>query len=210
MKPIPALRSRAALAVTLAAFAAGCSLTRPAPVKQQFLLDPPAPPAAATPHPASLRVGKVNVAEPYRGKQFVYRMEERRFEVDYYAEFLVAPGPMIAETTARALDQARTFARVQFPGAPPEADYELEGFVGALYADARDAAKPVAELAITYYAGRTDRYAGMPSWSKEYRRSVPLSATTPDAYAAALNTAYGEILAELARDLAVAPFPKKP
>lgn len=210
MTPIPVLLCRGACALALAAFTAGCSITRPAPVKHQFLLDPAAPPAAATPHPASLRVGKVTVAEPYRGKQFVYRVEDRRYEVDFYAEFLVPPGPMIAETTARALASARTFARVQAPGAPPDADYELEGFVGALYADARNPAKPVAELAITWYAGSADAYANVPSWSKEYRRSVPFSATTPDAYAAALNTAYGEILAELARDLAVAPLPKKP
>ncbi len=210
MTPIPALICRGACAIALAALAAGCAITRPAPVKHQFLLDPAAPPPAAASHPASLRVGKVTVAEPYRGKQFVYRVEDRRYEVDYYSEFLVPPGAMIAETTARALDQARTFARVQSPAAPPDTDYELEGFVGALYADARNPAKPVAELAITWYAARTDAYANMPSWSKEYRKSVPFSATTPDGFAAALNTAYSEILAELARDLAVVPLPKKP
>ena len=49
---------------------AGCSaVTRPAPVRQTFLLEPKLPPAAAQPQPAALRVGAVNVAAPFRGKR---------------------------------------------------------------------------------------------------------------------------------------------
>ena len=36
-----------ALAVVAAALVAGCSMSRPATVKNMFLLEPPAPPAAA-------------------------------------------------------------------------------------------------------------------------------------------------------------------
>jgi len=44
----------------------------------------------------------------------------------------------------------------------------------------------------------------MPVWTRDYHKHVPLAASTTEAYAAALNTAFGEIFAELARDLAAA------
>jgi len=55
MKSFP-LRARLALAVVVvAAVAAGCSVTRPAPVKGTFLLEPPAPAAVAKTQPTTLR-----------------------------------------------------------------------------------------------------------------------------------------------------------
>ena len=41
----------------------GCSgITRPAPVRQTYLIEPAAPSEVAKPQPASLRVGAINVA----------------------------------------------------------------------------------------------------------------------------------------------------
>jgi ABC-type uncharacterized transport system auxiliary subunit len=191
----------------LVAALGGCTLGRPAPVKSTFLIAPPAPSAVAQPKPGSLRVGAVNVAAPFRGKQFVYRESELKYVNDFYTEFLVPPAAMIAEQTARALDRARVFERVTQPGAPSDTDYTLDGFVEALYGDTRNATKPSAEIAITYYLTRSD--AVSPFWSKEYRRSVPLSGSTPDQFATALSSAFGEILTELARDLSAVSLPAR-
>ena len=188
----------------------GCSaVTREAPVRQTFLLDPPLPSAVSKPQPGALRVGVVNVAAPYRGKAFVYRLGDLRFETDFYVEFLVPPAAMLTEQTTRALAAARPFARIAGPGAAADADWVLDGFAEALYADTRSAGKPVAELSITYYltpAGGTDQ---TPVWTHEYRRHAPMRDGTASAYADALNAAFGEIVAELAQDLARAPLPKR-
>ena len=69
------------------------------------------------------------------------------------------------------------------------------------FADNRDPKAPAAELAITFYVVRPDRSA-VPLWTKEYRRRTPLTAVSAASYAAAQSAALGEILAELARDLA--------
>jgi len=201
----------ARLLVLLAAVAlvGGCALSRPAPVKQVFLLEAAVPPAAAKPQPGTLRVGTVGVAAPYRGKALVFRQSELGYDADFYTEFLVIPSAMIGDATARALDGARVFARVIPPGAPPDGDWVLDGFVGALYGDRRDPAKPAAELAITWYLSRADAATSTPFWSKEYRRRVPVSGTTADAHATALTAALGEIVAELARDLAAVPLPSR-
>lgn len=204
MTPLLPLRAwRAAAPFLLVAALAACSLTRSAPVKETYLLEPALPPAAARAQPLSIRVTAVNVAAPFRGRAFVYRVDALRYESDFYAEFLVAPASMLTEQTSRALEAARAFARVLPPGSGADADIELEGFASALYADAKEAGRPAAaELAITYYATSSVTGSAVPAWSKEYRRHVTLGAQTPAAYAAALNAAFGDILAELARDLA--------
>jgi ABC-type uncharacterized transport system auxiliary subunit len=204
-------RRRAALAFCAAAILAlaltGCSVTRTSPVKQTFLLDPPAPAAAARAQPGSLRVDAVKVAAPFRGRSFVFRESEFKYETDFYNEFIVAPEANIADATARSLQRAGTFARVFAPGASVDADWVLQGFVTTMYGDVRDTARPAAEVSITYYLSRGDGGTGVPVWSREYARRVPLAANTAVAYAAALNTACADILAELSRDLAAAQLP---
>jgi len=187
----------------------GCSLTRESPVKQTFLLEPAMPPAVAKAQSASVRVAAVNVAAPYRGRSFVYRVGDLRYETDYYVEFLVSPAAMFAEQTTRALEAAHVFTRVVPPSSGADADVTLEGFVSALYADAKDGGTPVgAELAVTYYLTSSFGGASTPSWSKEYRRHVDLPKQTPAAYAAALNSAFGDVLGELTRDLSGVSLPK--
>jgi cholesterol transport system auxiliary component len=202
---------RAAMTVALAAlaFAMGCTFTRPAPVKETYLLEPALPAAAARAQAGSLRVGTVNVGAPFRARSFVVRDSELRYDSDFYREFFVPPGVMVADATARALAAAKVFAHVTRPGVTVDATWVLDGFVGALYADARDPAKPAAVLGVTYYLSRDDGGASAPVWSQGYRKRVTFALSSTGAYVDALNTALSEILAELARDLAAAELPAK-
>jgi len=181
---------------------AGCTLSRPAPVKQQYLPDPPAPAVVSKSQPTSVRVGGINVAAPFRGRNLVLREADLRYETDYYNEFLVPPATMIAELTARALERSKAFTRVVPPGYSAEADWVLDGFVSALYADERDGKKLSADVAVSYYLFQSGGGSGMPVWTHDYQRHVALTGANTDAYAAALNAAFGEIFAELTRDLA--------
>ena len=204
------LRARLALAVVAATVVvAGCSVTRPAPVKGTFLLDPPVPAAVAKTQPTALRMGTITVAAPFRGRTFVSREGELRYESDFYNEFLVAPATMVGELTGRALERAKVFALVAPAASTADADWLLDGFVTSLFVDARDPAKMAAEVEISYYLFRADAGGGMPVWTQTYRQRVPLAASTAQAYAAALNVAFGQIFADLARDLSTANLPKR-
>ena len=193
-----------ALVAIAAVVVAGCSLSRPAPVKQQYLLDPPAPVAATKAQPTSVRIGNVNVAAPFRGRSFVLREADLRYETDYYNEFLVPPATMLTELTGRALERSKAFSRVVPPGYSADADWVLDGFVSSLYGDERDGKKVSADVTVSYFLFQSGGGSGMPVWTRDYHKHVPLAAPTTEAYAAALNTAFGEIFAELARDLAAA------
>jgi uncharacterized lipoprotein YmbA len=193
----------AALAVLVVALGA-CS--RPAPVKGTFVLEPAMPPPVAKTQPGSLRVGTVTVGAAFRGRQFVYRESELKYETDYYNEFLVAPAANIGEATARALGAARVFSIVVPAGTALEPDWVLDVFVGSLYGDGRAMEKPMAVLSMTFFLRNSE--AAVPVWTKTYEKRVPFTTGSASSYIGAQNTALGEILAEVSRDLASLTPPK--
>lgn len=190
-------------ALSLALLVGACGLSRPSPVKNTFLLDPKMPAAAAKQKPVTMRIGTINVAAPYRDRSFVYRTGELQYEGDFYHEFFIAPGAMIAQSTAKALDSAGVVARVVPSGsAPEEGDYVLEAFVSDLYADTRQ--KPAtAVLGVSYYVTRTT-FPSKVVWSKAYVERVPLATSTPETLAASWNEGLSRILGALARDIEAA------
>ena len=199
----------ASATILLAALLASCSLSTPAPVKHMYLLEAAAPPAAAVQKLASVRIGVINVAAPFRGRSLVYRRDDITYESDFYSEFFVAPSAMLSEATAKALTASGAFRRVIPPGAAPDdADYVLDGFVDALYGDVREPGRPAAVLAATFYVSSAVSPAPRVLWSREYRQRVPAADATPDALARAWNAALSALLADLARDLAAADLPK--
>ena len=201
-------------ALTLAALAlfasvlVACSLSRPSVVRGTFLLEPTPPPMASVQKLTSLRVGLVNVAAPYRGKAFVYRQSDLKFETDFYSEFFVSPAAMLSEASARALSAANVFRRTVPPSAGEAADFVLDGFASELYGDLRDPAKPMATVAITYYLSPSNALSPTVIWTKEYRQRAPAADATPEGFARAWNVALTAVVAELARDLAAAELPK--
>jgi uncharacterized lipoprotein YmbA len=212
----PALPSRASGPRVLALVAlvavvstlAACSLSRPYAVKRTYMLEPTAPAAAAATKATSVRVGVVNVAAPFRGKSFVYRETDLKYEADFYDEFFIAPTAMLSDATAKALAAAKVFRRVvPFGAVADDGDFVLDGFVSELYADTRNAATPTAVLSITFYLSPNAVAGSSVIWSREYRQRVAASGASPEALAAAWNTALSSILAELARDLAAAELP---
>jgi cholesterol transport system auxiliary component len=206
----PGARALCLLAVIpLAALLGGCSLSRPAPVKHMYLLEATAPPAAGAAKRASVRIGVINVAAPFRGRTLVYRRDDITYESDFYSEYFVAPAAMVAEATARALAAAHVFRRVIPPGAAPDdSDYVLDGFATELYDDLRDAAKPAAVISVTFYLSSANAVTPNVVWSHDYTQRVAASDSSPDALARATNTALSAVLADLARDLAAAKLPK--
>ena len=84
-----------------------------------FLLEPAAAAASTgTPKAESVRVGIVNVAAPYRGKTFIYRESDLRYESDYYDEFFIAPAIMLSTPLICASIGAATESASVFESAP--------------------------------------------------------------------------------------------
>ncbi len=184
------------LALLAAVFATACSVNRPPLARQTYLLQGERGGAPAQATDATLRVGNFSVAPPFEGKGLVYRLDDTRYEADFYNEFFVSPRAMAADGATRWLRQSGLFRNVLAKGVGGDADYLLEGHVSELYADFRGGEKPAAVVTVQFYL--TDKGgSGDIVFNADLSRRVALTDRSPQAVARAMNTAFSGVLAEL-------------
>jgi cholesterol transport system auxiliary component len=206
LRCLPAAVSRVAIVAVILGLISGCGgLSRPSPAKQTYLLQASAPtPVATPPRPATLKVGTISVAAPFRGKSMVYREGDLKYESDFYNEFFVTPSAMLTESAASWLAAAGVFREVLPAGANADGDFVLEGFISEFYGDYRDAGAPAAVLTGKFFLIDNRVLTGVPVWQTELKQRVALSTRSPDRLAAAFNIAWSSMLGDLAHEIAAA------
>ncbi|TMH37520.1 MAG: hypothetical protein E6H66_02435 [Betaproteobacteria bacterium] len=193
----------------LACVLAACTLSRPSPVKQTYLLVVTLPTKPSTaPRPGTLKIGVMGVAAPFRGKVLVYRETDLKYETDFYNEFLVSPTAMLTDAASAWLAAAHVFRGVLPASANTEGDFVLEGFVSEFYGDFRDVSKPAAVITAKFFLIDNRSLGGVPMWQIELTQRVPINGRNADALVTGLNTAWGAMLAELAKQLVTVPLPE--
>src|SRR5512136_2245307 len=111
----------------------GCvDLSRPALAKHYYLLETlPTPSDAPPAHASAIRVTGVEVAAPFSERSMVYRLEQERYESDFYNEYFVAPRAMITSKLVEWLSVRRVFTTTLPPSSTLDAPYAIEGQVTA-------------------------------------------------------------------------------
>lgn len=216
MRTNPPLFLRTGISVVVAAtcvFAASCSLlTRPAPERMLFAIDPGEPPQAALSHASSengatatperevLRVRRLRVASPYDGNGFVYRTHDDQFRTDYYNGFIAAPAELLTTELIGWLSRAGPFEAVVDAASAVPARYVLEGNVTALYGDYADQAAPRAVLAIRIFV--LDQLAkAQIVFQKEYQATAPITSGSATSLVKGWSSAFRSALEQIAADL---------
>ena len=149
-----------------------------------------------------LTQGTINVTSPFDTKSFVYRMDEQKYEKDFYNDYVTLPSDMIASATRQWLNASGIF---QFAVGNSNAllpMYLLQGTIDEMYTDFRPGQTPSAVFTIEYYLSSSD---GLKKnnvlFRKKYHQSEPIKDNSAKSIAKAQQIALGKILAQLEEDL---------
>mgnify|MGYP003575309838 CR=1 FL=1 len=181
---------------------AGCvSIEKSYPDKRYFVLDialdaSPQDPAES----GTLHISAARVSPRYADKNFVYRRSDTRFESDFYNEFLISPGVLVAEELRQRLSQSGLFKFVVGSVNAIASTHTLETVVNTLYGDFRDLRAPKAVMEIEFFLNQEGSPSGI-IFHKRYHKSIPLEGRNPEALVQGWNRALEEISDSLVSDL---------
>jgi cholesterol transport system auxiliary component len=197
--------ARLAFAACAALAFAACSIGKPIPQPNTYVVQPPVPESVPTvaSRPESLRIGNVRVAAAYAGNALVYRMDDVQLVSDPYSRFIAEPGAMLGDQMAAWLGRAGPFRTITDPESARPAYYVLEATITELYGDFRPGRAPAAVLAVRFVL--IDQTGARPRavLERAIARRVDLPRASPDALVRGYGEALAEILGELSTDLQV-------
>ena len=197
------MRYRTLLVAACAALAlAACSIGKPVPPANLYIVEPAPPAAAAGARRADvMRMGIVRVAAPFAGSALVYRVDAVQYVADPYEMFIAEPAGMLGSRMAEWLDRAGPFKSVAQPGSAQPASYVLEATVTELYGDFRAGTPPAAVMSVQFALVDLSGARARPVFGRTISRRTDIAKASPDALVRGYGTALSEILAELSAGL---------
>jgi cholesterol transport system auxiliary component len=189
--------------LTLLLLSTGCvDLSRPALAKHYYLLETSPQPSDSPPaHASAIRVTGIEVSAPFSERSMVYRLEQERYESDFYNEYFVAPRAMITSKLVEWLTVRRVFATTLPPSSTLDAPYALEGQVTALYGDLRDKAKSAAVFGMQVFVTDMRNPEKSILLERACAEQVPVPDRSADAISKGLSQALQRCFAQLEADL---------
>ena len=180
----------------------GCvSIEKSYPDKRYFVLDIALD--ASPQHPGeagTLQIASARVSPRYADKNFVYRRSDARFESDFYNEFLISPGVLVAEELRQGLSQSGIFKFVVGSVNAVAPTHTLEIVVNSLYGDFRDLKAPKAVMDVEFFRSQEGSPGGI-LFHKRYHKTIPLEGRNPEALVQGWNRALEAISGSLVSDL---------
>ncbi len=196
---------RIAIAVSAALALTACAIGKPIPQATTYGIEAPPPAVALTRRPETLRMGKVRVAPAFAGKSMVLRVDDVRYEADFYNAFIAEPADLVGASMADWLDRAGPFRTVTQPGTKTPAAYALEATVTDLYGDFRPSQRPTAVMTVQFTLIDLRGVSLKVRLERTIGRRIPLREATPEELVRGYGVALGQILEELVADVSRMP-----
>lgn len=196
-----AIRIAAILSLTLALGA--CSIGKPLEQVTTYAVEPalPALMPGGDRKPEALRMGRVQVATAFSGRELVYRMDDVRYISDPYNAFLSEPGGMFGARIAEWLDRSGPYRSVSQPGIARTAPYVLEATITELYGDFRPGQAPAAVLTVQFAIIDMADARAQVVLERTISRRATIGEASPAALVRGFNRALAEVLTELAAEM---------
>ena len=158
-----------------------------------------------------LTQGTITVTSPFDTKSFVYRLDEQKYEKDFYNDYVTLPSEMIASATRQWINDSGVFQFAVGNTNTLLPMYLLQGTVDALYTDFRKGETPGVVLNVEYFLTSADgAKKNNVVFRKKYSQKEPIQDNSAKTIAKSPHIALARILADLEKDLAVevVKFPK--
>jgi len=174
-----------------------CSLPkRPALETSSWMV---APERTSTPYkPRSdlwLKMGSASTAPPFDGKSLVYRLDDQRYEKDFYNTYSALPNEMVSNATRQWLNNAQIFSMTVGQGNSFFPYYILQASIEEFYGDYR--VRPEAVVTIEFFLTATEPQKRNPVIGKNrYSKRVVLKDNSPQALVLGQQDALAQILKE--------------
>ena len=176
-----------------------CSLREPAIVTQDYALAVPAP-AAGPARAKSISVLPVSADPGASGQMFSYRVDDLRYERDFYNRLLAPPPQLLTGELREWLAKSKAGA-VREPGSPLGSDLVVQPRLTGFYADYRDPQRPRAVVEMVIVLVERDASGNRQVFERTYRGEVPMREVSPAAAAEGWGRAAAEVFADFTRDL---------
>lgn len=186
------------------ALGAGCSFNQPYPAKDTFVLRGGEIGRAPLTLSETVRVEPVRIAPPYDGRSLVYRTGEVSVSRDYYNVFIAPPDELATAELIRMLAESGVFKQVSSVASASSADVTLECMVTDLYADERDAQRPVAVCRAKFRRLKNEGGGTVVISDQTLDATVPITSNSGAGIAAALGRAFGSTVKKFVDGVATA------
>ena len=201
-------RFECSVAIWVLACITSCSISRQYPIKHHYGLYVERPAVASTDGAAAraiaLRVAHFSASSSSEGVELIYRRSDQEYEADFYHEYFKPPAQLIEQAARKWLSESSLYATVLPAGSQIVTPWLLEGHLGAMYGDFRDAKAPRGVLEMEFLLLR--EHEGDPAivLHRTYHEEQAISAATPAALVDGLRQALARSLARLETDLRAA------
>ncbi len=189
----------AVVAVAAGLLLASCTLRQPAVLTDSFDFDLPAAPAGVA-GGRSITVLPFTAAAGASGQMLLYRVDDVRYERDFYNRWLAPPARLLTGALRQWLEQSRV-GPVREPGSPLASDLLIQPRLTDLYADYRRPSQPRAVVAMTIVVIERGSAGSRQIFERSYRREAPMSGVSPAAAAEAWSRGVADVFAAFTADL---------
>jgi ABC-type uncharacterized transport system auxiliary subunit len=158
-----------------------------------------------------LTQGTMTVVSPFDTKSFVYRLDDQKYEKDFYNEYVTIPSDMFAVATRQWLNESGIFQFAVVNSNALLPLYVLQGTVDDFYTDFRKNQPTVVVLTIEYYLSSADGVRkNNVLFKKRYSQTQQIKDNSAKSIASAQQIALTKILQQLEDDLVLESnkFPK--
>jgi len=143
---------------------------------------------------------RMNISPNFNGREFVYKLDDSKFDSDFYNQFFSPPAVLLSVEVGRWIESSKIFKNVIDPFTPIHPNYALYGTIKELFGDFSKS-KPEAVLSIKFYLLDESDIDSKIIFNRAYSEKIEINSKSAKSLVEGWNNALAMILSNLESDL---------